>query len=63
MNEYENRRMHGSTVRISIFSDFVQFEFYPVTGEIEEDDDNGLTYLDLDYDTTNEDIHTIKINV
>ena len=46
-----------------IVSDFVQFEFYPVTGEIEENDDNGLTYLDLDYDTTNEDIHTIKINI
>ena len=40
----------------------IEFYFYPVTGEIDESDD-GLTYLDLNYDKNNEKIDTIKINI
>ena len=44
-------------------SDMIHFSFYPVTGEIDEDESSGLTYLDLNYDTSNKKIDTIKINV
>ena len=43
--------------------DYLVFSFYPVTGEIEEDDSDGSTYLDLNYDTSNEKIKTIEINI
>ncbi|MBR0467679.1 hypothetical protein IJJ53_02090 [Candidatus Saccharibacteria bacterium] len=44
-------------------SDMIHFSFYPVTGEIDEDESSGLTYLDLNYNTSNKKIDTIKINV
>ena len=40
----------------------VAFSLYPVYGTIDETDD-GLTYLDLHYDTTNSDIKTIGIEI
>lgn len=46
-----------------IDTDLIDFTFYPVTGEIDESEDDGLTYLDLNYDTSNEEIDTIKINI
>lgn len=43
--------------------DLVEFWFFPVTGEAAEDENDGLIYLDLEYDKENEDIDTIGINV
>lgn len=43
--------------------DFVEFWFYPVIGEVVEDDNDGLIYLDLEYDKENENINTIGINI
>lgn len=41
----------------------ITFSLYPVTGEVSEDESDGLVYLDLHYDTENEDIVTIGINI
>lgn len=41
----------------------INFHFIPVKGEAAEDPDDGLIYLHLDYDTENENIDHIKINV
>lgn len=43
--------------------DFVEFWFYPVIGEASEDENDGLIYLDLEYDKENENIDTIGINI
>ena len=43
--------------------DFVEFWFYPVIGEAAEDENDGLIYLDLEYDKENENIDTIGINI
>lgn len=43
--------------------DLVAFSFYPVYGKASEDESDGLIYLDLTYDTTNEEINKIVINV
>lgn len=40
----------------------VEFALYPVVGEANEADD-GKVYLDLQYDTENENINTIEINI
>lgn len=40
----------------------VEFALYPVIGEASEADD-GKVYLDLQYDTENENINTIEINI
>lgn len=40
----------------------VEFALYPVVGEVNEADD-GKVYLDLQYDTENENINTIGINI
>ena len=40
----------------------VEFALYPVVGEANEADD-GKVYLDLQYDTENENINTIGINI
>ncbi|MBR2993977.1 hypothetical protein IKF43_01115 [Candidatus Saccharibacteria bacterium] len=41
----------------------ISFSFIPVKGEAAEDPNDGLIYLHLDYDTENENIDHIKINV
>lgn len=43
--------------------DSTEFLFYPVYGEAYEDKDDGLTYLDLTYDTENEDIKKIVVKI
>ena len=40
----------------------IEFAFYPVVGEANEAED-GKVYLDLQYDTENENINTIGINI
>ena len=42
---------------------FVEFSFAPVTGEANQDPNTGDVVVDLDYDTDNEDIDHIQINV
>ena len=41
----------------------INFSFIPVKGEAAEDPNDGLIYLYLDYDTENENIDHIKINI
>jgi hypothetical protein len=41
----------------------VSFSFIPVYGEAYEDESDGLTYLDLHYDTDNKEIDTISVNI
>ena len=41
----------------------ISFYFIPVKGEAAEDPNDGLIYLHLDYDTENENIDHIKINI
>lgn len=43
--------------------DSIAFTYLPVTGEVEEDDETGETYIDLDYDDENSDIEEIEIKV
>ena len=42
---------------------FVEFGFFPVTGEATEDDNTGDVIIDLDYDEENPEIDHIQINV
>ena len=41
----------------------INFSFIPVRGEAAKSPSDGLIYLDLDYDTENENIDYIKINI
>ncbi len=47
----------------NVAQDLVKFYFYPVYGEAEEDESDGLIYLDLHYDTQSDNIANIKINI
>lgn len=47
----------------NIAEDLKAFTYYPVTGEASEDESDGLVYLHLHYDTENENISTIGINI
>lgn len=47
----------------NIVEDLKAFTYYPVTGEASEDENDGLVYLHLHYDTENENIATIGVNV
>lgn len=47
----------------SVAEDLVEFQFVPVYGEAGKDKSDGLIYLNLSYDTENEDIATIEINI
>ena len=56
------------TVRAEDYNDVydeesVTFSFLPVTGSIEESENDGLFYLNLDYDTDGSNIGAIEINI
>lgn len=62
---YGEYKVHIEGIGLEGVKDFedVTFSLYPVTGEASEDENDGLVYLHLNYDTENEDISTIGINI